>query len=69
LAQDFDIELHTGVPWDITIDGETVTPRMVEDSYTKMLATWLRHPERLWGTQDILKQSAKVEVYIKEHPC
>jgi hypothetical protein len=68
LSDNFKCQLKTGVPWSITINGVSVTPKMIEDSYTKMIADWLKHPERLWGMQDVLNQTAKAEKYLKEHP-
>jgi len=64
LSDDYKCDLGVGVPWDITINGVAITPKMIEDSYTKMMADWLTHPERLWGMQDAVRQTVKAEGYI-----
>jgi hypothetical protein len=69
LCSDFDITMKTGVPWDIKINGKEVTPEMIEDSYFRMIADWLKHPEHLWGIDDAVNQICKAETYIKERPC
>jgi len=65
LSDDYKCDLGVGVPWDITINGVTITPKMIEDSYTKMMADWLRHPERLWSMEDAVRQIIKCEGFIK----
>ena len=65
LAQDFHCDLGVGVPWDIKINGKTVTPKMIEHSYIKMLADWLPRPELLWDISDAIHQICKVEAYLK----